>query len=106
LKPAYEAVSAVLSQQAIANVDETGWKQNVISHWLWTVVTPVATLFHINRSRGGAVWQGLLGAAFSGILGSEKVKAIELGKTLYQVRTDLFRDSLRAELRNPRICAL
>jgi hypothetical protein len=30
----------------------------------------------------------------------------ELGKTLYQVRADLFRDYLRAELRNPRICAI
>jgi hypothetical protein len=40
LNPAYEEVSAVLPQQAIANVDETGWKQNAISHWLWTVVTP------------------------------------------------------------------
>jgi len=37
---------------------------------------------------------------------SVNVKAMELGKTLYQVRTDLFRDYLRAELRNPRICAL
>jgi hypothetical protein len=52
LKPAYDEVSAVLPQQAIANVDETGWKQNAISHWLWTVVTPIATLFHINRSQG------------------------------------------------------
>jgi len=37
---------------------------------------------------------------------SLKVKARELGKTLYQVRADLFRDYLRAELRNPRICAI
>jgi len=37
---------------------------------------------------------------------SVKVKARELGKTRYQVRTDLFRDYVRAELRNPRICAL
>jgi hypothetical protein len=37
---------------------------------------------------------------------SLKVKAMELGKTLYQVRADLFRDYLRAELRNPRICAI
>jgi Transposase DDE domain len=36
---------------------------------------------------------------------SLKVKADELGKTLYQVRADLFRDYLRAELRNPRIPA-
>jgi len=28
-----------------------------------------------------------------------------LNKTLYQVKTDLFRDYLRAELRNPRIPA-
>jgi len=37
---------------------------------------------------------------------SVNVKALELGKTLYQVRTDLFRDYVRAELRNPRICAI
>ena len=37
---------------------------------------------------------------------SLKVKAKELGKTLYGVRADLFRDYLRAELRNPRIPTL
>lgn len=36
---------------------------------------------------------------------SLKVKAKEFSKTLYQVRADLFRDYLRAELRNPRIPA-
>jgi len=36
---------------------------------------------------------------------SLKVKATEVGKTLYQVRSDLFRDYLRAELRHPRIPA-
>ena len=36
---------------------------------------------------------------------SLKLKAKQLHKTLYQVKTDLFRDYLRAELRNPRIPA-
>jgi hypothetical protein len=36
---------------------------------------------------------------------SLKVKARQLDKTLYQVKTDLLRDYLRAELRNPRIPA-
>lgn len=36
---------------------------------------------------------------------SFKVKAQELGKTLYQVKTDLLRDYLRAELRNPHVPA-
>jgi hypothetical protein len=37
---------------------------------------------------------------------SLKVKARQLNKTLYQVKTDLLRDYLRAELRNPRVPAL
>ena len=37
---------------------------------------------------------------------SLKVKAEEVGKALYQVRSDLFREYLRAELRRPRIPAL
>ena len=36
---------------------------------------------------------------------SLKVKANQLNKTLYQVKTDLWRDYLRAELRNPHIPA-
>jgi hypothetical protein len=36
---------------------------------------------------------------------SLKVRAKQLNKTLYQVKTDLLRDYLRAELRNPRIPA-
>lgn len=37
---------------------------------------------------------------------SLKVQAKRLGKTVYQVRTDLFRDYLRAELANPHVPAL
>ena len=37
---------------------------------------------------------------------SLKVKAMQLNKTLYQVKTDLLRDYLRAELQNPRVPAL
>jgi hypothetical protein len=36
---------------------------------------------------------------------SLKVKALELGQTLYQVHSSVFSDYLRAELRNPRIQA-
>jgi transposase len=53
LEPVYEAVKQALPRQPVANVDE--WKQENQRHWLWTFVTPIATLFHINRSRGGKV---------------------------------------------------
>jgi hypothetical protein len=35
-----------------------------------------------------------------------KMKAEELGKTIYQVRNDLFENYLKAELQNPTIPAL
>ncbi len=39
---------------------------------MWTVVTATLTIFHINRSRGGAVARALLGGAWTGIVGSDR----------------------------------
>jgi hypothetical protein len=66
LEPVYAAVKQALPQQPVANVDETGWKQENQQHWLWTFVTPIATLFSINRSRGGSVWRDILGESYAG----------------------------------------
>jgi transposase len=43
-----------------ANVDETGWWQKRQRAWLWTVVTPAATVFTIALSRAAAVAQRLI----------------------------------------------
>lgn len=75
LSPVYDEVQAVLPQQPVANVDETSWRQNNQRHWLWALVTPIATLFHINRSRGGPVWRDVLGETYAGILGSDRLLA-------------------------------
>jgi transposase len=75
LEPVYAEVKQSLPQQPVANGDETGWKQENQRHWLWTVVTPIATLFHINRSRGGQVWRTILGESYAGILGSDRLSA-------------------------------
>jgi transposase len=56
---------------AIANVDETGWKRAGQRGWLWVVVTAIATVFTIARSRGSPVVKGLLGEGFLGYLGSD-----------------------------------
>src|SRR5258708_24048793 len=46
------------------NIDETGWRESGQRAWLWVVVTSLATVFTIARSRGSAVAQSLLGADF------------------------------------------
>jgi hypothetical protein len=47
-------------------MDETGWQQERKRAWLWTVVPAEVTVFRIDRSRGGAVVDALLGSAFTG----------------------------------------
>src|SRR5262249_54524492 len=41
----------------------------------WTAVTATLTVFRIDRSRGGAVLERLLGAAFAGVVGSDRWSA-------------------------------
>jgi hypothetical protein len=68
-------VATAVRQAAVANLDETGWWQGQDRHWLWTVVTETLTLFRLERSRGKAVVQALLGADWTGIVGSDRYSA-------------------------------
>jgi transposase len=51
--------------------DETGWRTDGKNGWLWAVATPTQTVYHIDKSRGGAVIRRLLGKAFGGTLVSD-----------------------------------
>src|SRR5918997_3139719 len=55
-------------------MDETVWRQEQRA-WLWTAVAAEVTVFQIDRSRGGAVVDALLGAAFRGVVGSDRWSA-------------------------------
>ncbi|MGH2457213.1 MAG: IS66 family transposase, partial [Candidatus Limnocylindria bacterium] len=68
-------VVATLPHAAVANADETGWRQAGQGRWLWTVVTALTTVFVIATSRGSGVIKGLLGEAFAGIPGSDRYSA-------------------------------
>lgn len=56
----------------VANADETGWRQAGKPCWLWVVVTELATVFTIAKSRSGDVLKSLLGEEFAGIVGSDR----------------------------------
>jgi transposase len=73
--PIVEAARAAVQQAHAVNIDETGWRQEQQRAWLWTVVTPALTVFRIDRRRGGAVVEALLGSAFTGVVGSDRWSA-------------------------------
>jgi transposase len=75
LAPLVEAAQATVQQAAVVNIDETGWRQEQRRAWLWTVVTAALTVFRIDRRGGGAVVDGLLGAGYAGVVGSDRWSA-------------------------------
>jgi transposase len=75
LAPVVAEARAAVQQAAAVNMDETGWRQAKQRAWLWVVVTAELTVFRIDRSRGGAVVDALLGTDFAGLVGSDRWSA-------------------------------
>src|SRR3954454_22372168 len=75
LAPVVEEARAAIQQAAVVNMDETGWRQEQARAWLWTAVTAELTVFSIDRSRGGAAIEALLGPEFAGVVGSDRWSA-------------------------------
>ena len=69
--PVAEAQASV-AQAERAHADETSWRQAGHSRWLWCAVTPLVTVFRLASRRSGAAAKVLLGAAFPGILTSDR----------------------------------
>ncbi len=75
LAPVVTAAQAAVPQADVVNLDETGWRQEQRRAWLWTVVTATLTVFRIDRRRGGAAVEALLGTDFAGVVGSDRWSA-------------------------------
>ena len=75
LQSPYTEVREAVQQAEVANMDETGWREDKQRAWLWTVVTAALTVFHIDRHRSGAVVDALLGPKYAGIVGSDRYSA-------------------------------
>jgi transposase len=74
LTPAYDELCRHVRTQDV-HIDETGWREDKNRAWLWTVVAPLVTVFHIARSRGRDVVEQLLGAAFPNVASCDRWKA-------------------------------
>jgi transposase len=75
LEPVVDEVAAAVRRAGVANLDETGWWQGAERAWLWTAVTEALTLFRLDPSRSRAVVEGLLGADWAGVVGSDRYSA-------------------------------
>src|SRR5438445_1441888 len=69
----YEELQGALPDQRVLNGDETGHRTNGDKRWMWTLVARTFVFYQIATSRGADVLRRLLGTAFPGILGSDRL---------------------------------
>jgi transposase len=69
----YQELQEALAHQPVLNGDETGHRTNGAKRWLWTLVAPAFVFYTIAASRGADVLRQLLGDAFAGVLGSDRL---------------------------------
>jgi hypothetical protein len=75
LQAPVEAAQAHVQQQAVVNMDETGWHELANGKWLWVCTTPTVTIFRVFDSRGSIEVERLLGKGYAGIIGSDRYSA-------------------------------
>jgi len=64
----YEQIQQEALQSAVLHADETGWRVDGKTDWLWCFGNPTLTYFMIDRSRGSPALQNFFTEEFNGTL--------------------------------------
>jgi transposase len=67
----YETIQRQALDSAVLNADETGWRVNGKTHWLWCFATSELSWFMVNRSRGSPALFRFFIQEFAGTLVSD-----------------------------------
>ena len=68
LAPWYDEIGEMVKDFGVLHADETGWRVNGKTFWLWVFATKNATYYIINQSRASPVVLNFFKKAFAGIL--------------------------------------
>jgi hypothetical protein len=95
LEPLYNDIGREVSTSAVLHADETGWRLNGKTHWLWCFTTKTRCYYLITRNRGAPVIKKFLGMLFKGILicdfwgAYNKISALAKQRCFYHLFTEL-----------------
>jgi transposase len=95
LMPLYDEIGRKVSQSAVLSADETGWRLNGLTHWLWCFVSSTLCYYVITKSRASPVVKQVLGRIFQGILicdfwgAYNKIRALAKQRCFYHLFTEL-----------------
>lgn len=67
----YEEITEDIQNAGVLHGDETGWRVNGKTHWLWCFASKAATIFTIERSRASPVVLEFIKECFAGVFVSD-----------------------------------
>ena len=77
LEPWYEQIAGQAKAAAVLHADETGWRVDGQTHWLWCFCNSRTCYYLIDKSRGGPALQRFFTEAYQGTLVSDFWAAYE-----------------------------
>ncbi len=73
----YQDLLETIRRSSVVHVDETGWRIDTLSGWLWVFANAEATVYTIEDNRSSDVVVEMLGEKFSGILVSDGLRVYD-----------------------------
>lgn len=97
----YEAISEEAKKSTYLHGDETGWRINGQTHWLWCFCNKNLTWYIIDKSRGSPALQKFFEEIFQGVLITDFWKAYKKIVSVHQAcYSHLFREVAKVTDRN------
>jgi transposase len=76
-RPVYAELIETIRHSSVVHADETGWRIDTLSGWLWVFANQEATVYTIADNRSSDVVVEILGEKFPGILVSDGFRAYD-----------------------------
>ena len=102
LAPRYQAIRQTVAKSAVLHADETGWRVNGVTCWLWAFANRSWCYYLIARERASPIVRQVLGTFFAGTLICDFYGAYNRIASLAKQRCyfHLFTELVRVDQRN------
>jgi hypothetical protein len=83
-QPVLDDLKSEIRASPAVQADETGWREDGLNGYIWSVSTPTVRYYEYHHSRAGEVVKRLIGEEFAGVLGSDFYAGYNIHQGLHQ----------------------
>jgi len=83
-QPVLDDLKAEIRASPAIQADETGWREDGLNGYIWSVSTPTLRYYEYHHSRAGEVVKELIGENYQGVLGSDFYAGYNIHQGLHQ----------------------